>query len=268
MIIVSPTAVWLKESLAKCKKSLTIASPYVGDILFQEVSKLDRKISVTLLTRTALPDFASGASDFDAIVKLADHCGAILSLRSLHAKVYIVDAHTALVTSANATYSGMFRNQECGVQTQSATEVSTLEQLVKTGFGSSPQPKSWKADELEALRPAVNVLRMANLREVATRQVDLHTSDSPILLTSKQLNRLAAEMPGWLNLTFSGLLAIPTNVFTLSDVYEVCAPMVKLKYPENRNSRPKLRQQLQRLRDLGMLSFLGKGRYTKHFFPT
>jgi hypothetical protein len=109
---------------------------------------------------------------------------------------------------------------------------------------------------------------MANPRKLTTSQDDYRTSDSPIILSSKQMNRLAAEMPGWLKLTFSGILALPNHIFTLTDVYEICAPLVNLNYPENRNSRPKLRQQLQRLRDLGMLSFLGKGRYMKLFFST
>jgi type II restriction enzyme len=32
-------------------------------------------------------------------------------------------------------------------------------------------------------------------------------------------------------------------------------------YPKNRNVRPKIRQQLQVLRDAGFISFLGEGRY-------
>lgn len=237
-------------------------------MLFQEVSKLDQNILVTLLTRTTLPDFASGASDFDAVVQMALRCGTVLSLRSLHAKVYIVDSRSALVTSANATFSGMYRNQECGIHTESRTEVSTLEKLVKCGFESSPQPQSWKAEELEMLRPAIEVLREAVPHRVTDPQNELHRADSAIHLSPKQLNRLAAEMPGWLNLTFSGLLEIPHQTFTLSDVYCVCAPLVREKYPENRHPRPKLRQQLQRLRDLGMISFLGKGRYSKLLSPT
>jgi chromosome condensin MukBEF MukE localization factor len=34
-------------------------------------------------------------------------------------------------------------------------------------------------------------------------------------------------------------------------------------YPNNRFPRQKLRQQLQRLRDLGMIEFLGEGRYRR-----
>ncbi|TMH35011.1 MAG: hypothetical protein E6H66_08620 [Betaproteobacteria bacterium] len=48
---------------------------------------------------------------------------------------------------------------------------------------------------------------------------------------------------------------------TIADVsYE---PLLATLFPGNNNIRPKLRQQLQQLRDLGQISFLGKGRYAR-----
>ena len=41
----------------------------------------------------------------------------IRSLNNLHAKIYIFDDSKALVTSANATNAGMWRNLECGLST-------------------------------------------------------------------------------------------------------------------------------------------------------
>ena len=37
-----------------------------------------------------------------------------------------------------------------------------------------------------------------------------------------------------------------------------------LKHPNNNNIRAKIRQQLQQLRDRGIISFLGNGRYQKN----
>jgi type II restriction enzyme len=53
---------------------------------------------------------------------------------------------------------------------------------------------------------------------------------------------------------------IGQSEFTLADVYAQ-APRLEKLYPENRNVRPKIRQQLQVLRDQGYLEFLGDGRY-------
>jgi type II restriction enzyme len=48
--------------------------------------------------------------------------------------------------------------------------------------------------------------------------------------------------------------------FTLADVYGHVDSLAKL-HPHNRHVRDKIRQQLQVLRDLGLLQFLGGGSY-------
>ena len=39
--------------------------------------------------------------------------------------------------------------------------------------------------------------------------------------------------------------------------------VLEMKYPSNHNIRPKIRQQLQVLRDRGIIEFLGNGNYRK-----
>jgi type II restriction enzyme len=51
-------------------------------------------------------------------------------------------------------------------------------------------------------------------------------------------------------------------VFSLADVYAFEAEL-RLRHPGNQHIRPKLRQQLQRLRDSGLLAFLGEGQYRR-----
>ena len=50
--------------------------------------------------------------------------------------------------------------------------------------------------------------------------------------------------------------------FTLDDVYSHEARLAAL-YPANNNVRPKIRQQLQVLRDRGWLEFNGRGTYRR-----
>lgn len=50
--------------------------------------------------------------------------------------------------------------------------------------------------------------------------------------------------------------------FTLDEVYAHEAALSAL-YPGNRNVRPKIRQQLQVLRDRGWLAFNGRGTYRR-----
>lgn len=262
MIVTSPTDTWLKKQLNTCASSVAVASPYVGDYLSTAISKINADISVTLLTRTVLTDFASGSSDLEAVVKLAQRSGGILSLSSLHAKVYVIDEQRALVTSANATFSGMYRNRECGIETTDRETVWSLTQLIQTGFGSSPRPQHWSTTDLEALRGPIETLRSA-LPKATLKQAPSLGMPARVGLRRNQFDRLIGGMPGWMRLTLEGVMRIHGDSFTMEQVYQACLPLIQQRYPENKFPRQKLRQQLQRLRDLGVILFLGKGRYER-----
>lgn len=55
---------------------------------------------------------------------------------------------------------------------------------------------------------------------------------------------------------------IPSQQFTLADMYDFVDELA-LKHPQNHNIKPKIRQQLQFLRNKGIIAFLGNGRYQK-----
>jgi type II restriction enzyme len=65
---------------------------------------------------------------------------------------------------------------------------------------------------------------------------------------------------GWLIVVMKCVDLIGRRDFTLAEVYAQ-APRLERLYPGNQNVRPKIRQQLQVLRDQGYLQFLGRGRY-------
>ena len=262
MIVISPTDRWLKSSLESCSASLAVSSPYVGKYLSDTVSHLGSNVAVTLLTRTLLGDFASNASDLDALHALAERVGGILSLSSLHAKVYVIDKKRALITSANATFSGMYRNRECGVEIKDRHAINTLRDFIESGFGSSPRPRLWTADDLNELRKPVETLRAALSRVTTLREAAIEAPPR-VRLQRRQMERLVQSFSGWLQLTMEGISKIRSDTFTMSEVFAACAPLAASRFPENRYVREKLRQQMQRLRDLGLVLFLGGGRYER-----
>jgi chromosome condensin MukBEF MukE localization factor len=58
-----------------------------------------------------------------------------------------------------------------------------------------------------------------------------------------------------------GISRIDSDVFTMDDVLALCASLATAQFPDNRHVREKLRQQMQRLRDLELFLFLGSSRY-------
>ena len=68
------------------------------------------------------------------------------------------------------------------------------------------------------------------------------------------------EARGWLIEVMKAVENIGEPTFKLDDVYAAEGRLQAL-YPHNQNVRPKIRQQLQELRDQGLLEFLGRGTY-------
>jgi type II restriction enzyme len=74
------------------------------------------------------------------------------------------------------------------------------------------------------------------------------------------LEGIAPGMRGWTTLTLRVIRGLQAKAFTLHDLYQREELFAEV-YPENRNIRPKIRQQLQVLRDFRYLEFLGDGSY-------
>jgi type II restriction enzyme len=76
----------------------------------------------------------------------------------------------------------------------------------------------------------------------------------------RPLEKLQVEKRGWTLDVLQVVQSLGKLEFTLSDVYSRADDLAKL-HPNNRHVRDKIRQQLQVLRDLELLTFLGGGSY-------
>jgi len=76
----------------------------------------------------------------------------------------------------------------------------------------------------------------------------------------RPLEKLQIEKRGWTLDVLQVVQSLGKMEFTLADVYAHADSLAKL-HPQNAHVRDKIRQQLQVLRDLGLLEFLGGGDY-------
>jgi type II restriction enzyme len=76
----------------------------------------------------------------------------------------------------------------------------------------------------------------------------------------RPLQKLAVEKRGWTLDVLSAVRALGKTQFSLADVYDHADELGRL-HPRNAHVRDKIRQQLQVLRDLGILEFMGAGLY-------
>ena len=76
----------------------------------------------------------------------------------------------------------------------------------------------------------------------------------------RPLEKLQVEKRGWTLDVLQVVQSLGKLEFTLADVYAHANALARL-HPKNAHIRDKIRQQLQVLRDLGLLEFLGGGSY-------
>lgn len=104
--------------------------------------------------------------------------------------------------------------------------------------------------------------RLARIDIVTNGQVVSKATVRNQWTDSTLLRRIAVQNRGWLSDTMRCIDDLGTITFSLEDIYKF-EPELQQNYPNNHNIRPKLRQQLQKLRDLGYVRFIGRGKYIR-----
>jgi type II restriction enzyme len=110
-----------------------------------------------------------------------------------------------------------------------------------------------------------NILLGAISPEGKIRLVTDEVVSDPTLVRSQYkklspVKHLKSDLRGWALDVLRMVHKIGKAQFSLDDVYAFEQDLAQV-YPGNRNIRPKIRQQLQVLRNTGLIEFLGRGKY-------
>ncbi|MDI3534354.1 MAG: hypothetical protein PWQ82_719 [Thermosediminibacterales bacterium] len=246
------------------KNSIKICSPFVKYKVLKKIFKYkSKKVNFDLITNFNIAHFYKRASDLEAMRYILEKNGRIKNYQNLHAKIYIFDERSVVITSANLTNSGLTKNYEYGIlsdepnlvkkvcedfdliyQSELSGEITNeIIETIDRILNNIPQEKKIKL-------PEINLI---GFQDEEVYQDDLFTGG---------IESIKKSLSGWKLAIFNQLNKINKFVFELSDVYKYKPDLQKI-YPENHNIEAKIRQQLQFLRDMGLIKFLGKGRYKK-----
>jgi len=260
-IVITPTQTesWVRDALLSCQKEFVVVSPFVTEHFTQMLGEAPEQVHGQLFTRTSIKGFAAGASNLSAVETIAKSGVTVSILPRLHAKIYIFDSSLALVTSANATRGGMRGNLECGVALCDPVLVQELTKTVQNGFGIYDTPRQVTAEYLQGLQPLVDRYResMKEAPPIGASTVE----ETAIIMDEHSQTGMLESLGGWTALTLEGVFSIKKQSFELDEVYRACKPLATTRYPDNYNVEAKVRQQLQILRDLEFIEFLGGGSY-------
>ena len=131
--IKSPWTSTFDQFAGSIRESAIIAAPFIRRRPLERLARGLRSrqsVKIDLLTSLASGSLAEGLVDCGALLGFCEQVQgtSIRHLLHLHAKAYVADDHTAIVTSANLTEGGLTRNFELGVKitsTQAVTEIAS-----------------------------------------------------------------------------------------------------------------------------------------------
>ncbi len=120
------------------KTDCLICSPYITSepikTLVRTINKKkSKKINISILTDISFQNLVQKGVDISALLYLfkTHHNISITYLPKLHAKVYIANKSSAIVSSANFTYSGANINFEYGFRTTDLVTVKKIDDDIK-----------------------------------------------------------------------------------------------------------------------------------------
>lgn len=151
--------------VSAAKHRVTIAAPYITSAGAERINRsvptaFRGRGCVLVLTDLSPDSIAAGSIEPEAVRSLTrlSEAGAVSHLPRLHAKVYIADNSSAIVTSANLTHGGFTGNHECGVAIEDPALVDSLrariDRLIGVAAPVAPEHLDRLCDAAGPLRDA------------------------------------------------------------------------------------------------------------------
>ena len=250
----------LLDCVSTASERIRISCPYIkSNATNKLLSAKSNDAELFVISSFKLANFHQGASDLDALESILQQSGNLRYHQSLHAKTYIFDDEKAIITSANLTTRGLLNNYEYGVL---ITDSSLVDQVTDDFVKLFKDEKSGDID-LEKISTAREILsKVPKEKRIKMPKIDIEQISDFVDVYTGGTESIKETLSGWKLSIFECLLQIQEDSFDLTDIYEF-EDSLQQQYPENQYVKDKIRQQLQELRDLGLIEFLGQGQYRK-----
>ena len=176
----SPWAVAFDGFAGSIRESAIIAAPYITR---QPVERLAGKlrsrrasVRVDVLTNLHADSVIDGSLDIGALAWLCEQIPGttVRHLRYLHAKAYVADEHTAIVTSANLTNGGLRRNHELGVAITDPAGVKDIAEDLREYGNLGVLVPADALSELDAMTQQAQVIKAKVDSSLSNSVVEAH----------------------------------------------------------------------------------------------
>lgn len=82
------------------------------------------------------------------------------------------------------------------------------------------------------------------------------------MIVVNDISKLTKKMSSWQKDVFLCINKIKSATFTANEMHKF-ENKLKIQHPNNNNVKPKIRQMLQQIRDMGFVKFTSRGTYKK-----
>ena len=133
----------------------------------------------------------------------------------------------------------------------------TIESIqARNPLSSTARRAGWVGSNilLNRLPPDARLIIVQDNEEISKNIVRKNWKQFEFLKNQKLENK------GWLNDILTCVRELDKKTFTLDEMYSFDSRLQEL-HPDNKHTKPKIRQQLQVLRDNGVLEFVDRGKY-------
>jgi hypothetical protein len=250
----------LMDLVSSSKKSIKITSPFVkGNICSEILSKKNLNVHFELITSFKLLNIYSGSLDLGGLEQIIKSEGVVKNYSNLHSKIYLFDERKVIISSGNLTSGGLLNNYEYGIYSSD----SELVDKVSSDFLALSNDENIgvvKLKDIEKVRQIIS--NIAKKEAVNLPNFELENLDSNFKYLELDHEAITSSLSGWKLEIFKCITLINSYTFTLSQINQF-ENHLKEVFPSNNHVLEKIRQQLQQLRDLGLIEFLGNGNYRK-----
>lgn len=259
-ILKTPWKNELMELVCQSKKSIKITSPFVKENVCNELLSFKNKnTKLELITSFKLMNIYSGSLDLSGLENIIINKGIVKNFPKLHSKIYLFDDEKVIITSSNLTNGGLLNNYEYGIYTSNAQVVSQAVSDFSSLFFNENIGKI-KLTDINAVRKIL--AKIPPSESIKLPNFKLESPEEKYDIMEIREDILTSSLKGWKLEVFKCAQSIPNQLFTLKDINQYESHLRKI-FPSNKHITDKIRQQLQYLRDLGLIEFLGNGQYKK-----
>ena len=259
-IIKTPWKKELMNLVFESKKSIKITSPFVKENICKELLNIKKKdTKLELITSFKLNNIHSGSLDLNGLENIISNKGIVKNHSTLHSKIYIFDDEKAIITSSNLTNGGLLNNFEYGFYTDDKSFVSDVVKDYNQ-LSNDENTGKVKQTDIDWVRKVLS--QMQPKQPISNPSLINSTDEIENDIIEIPQNIIYSSLKGWKLEVYKCLESIPSHTFSLNEINSFEKTLQNI-YPENNHIKDKIRQQLQYLRDLGLIEFKGKGLYKK-----